>query len=53
MIRDVLGKEIVSGSIKPNIETEIDGKYFGNGIYFVTLFKDGKIFENRKLLIIE
>jgi len=53
LIRDVLGKEIVSGFITPNIETEIDGKYISNGIYFVTLIQDGKIFEKRKQIIMK
>jgi len=53
VIRDILGKEIISGFISPNIETEIDGKHFSNGIYFVTLMQGNRIIEKKKQVIIK
>jgi len=35
------------------VETEIEGKHFSNGIYFVTLIRDGRIVEKRKQIIMK
>lgn len=52
-IADVLGKEYSSGLLRTNTVHEIKTESFVNGIYFITLVRDNKVIEKKKLIIIK
>ena len=52
-IKDILGKEVASGIINPNVSHEINARLFNNGIYFVTLIQHNKLVDKQKLIIMK
>lgn len=52
-LHDVLGNEMKTGRIEPNILLEINVDRLKNGIYFLTLVQDDKVIEKEKLIIMK
>ncbi|WP_317899298.1 T9SS type A sorting domain-containing protein [Aurantibacillus circumpalustris] len=52
-VRDILGKEMASGTLRPNVVAEINSSVFKNGIYFITLIQNNKLVEKKKLIIMK
>jgi hypothetical protein len=52
-IIDVLGKQIKNGIINSNVSQEINTSTFSEGVYFISLIKDQKVYKQQKLVVLK